>query len=716
MNNEEIKELINKMTLDEKIGMVHGAELFRTKGVERLGIPPLSMTDGPMGVRNEFCKDNWATEKNATDNVTYLPCNSALCSTWNRSLAYKMGEVLGNEVRGRGKDVSLAPGINIKRNPLCGRNFEYFSEDPYLTGEMAKEVVKGAQSKDIACCVKHFALNNKETKRLEYNANIDEDVLKRIYLRAFRKVLIDGGALSVMSAYNKYKNVFCSDSKELLKDILRDEWGYDGAIISDWGAVHDTDKAAHSELDLEMSVTDNFDEYFLANPLKEKILSGDIDEKLLDKKVYHLLTLMDKLNMLGKERNKGAYNAPESREITRLVALDSIILLENKDNVLPLDEKKLRNVLVIGENADRIHSNAGGSAEIKALYEITPLMGLRMALGGNCKVDFAEGYTSRLSADDPSVFENGGTNWDRIAKIQETEKNWQATSLENGGGGKQKTAPVDDKLKRLRKELRDKAVEMAQDPKYDAVIFVGGLNHDYDSEGVDRANMYMPYEQNELIEELSKVRNDVISVVVTGSPVGLEKVAENSKALLLMYYNGMEGGNALASTLLGYNNPSGKLAETFGHDEMDYGVFAMCKRSTDDEEYYDDGFKVGYRFNDTENVSPLYPFGYGISYTSFEYKNADIVCEDKDKYITVEVSNTGDMDGAEILQVYVKREGVEVEKELAGFEKVFIGKGESTKVKIKIELEDETDISKKLNENDVTYLIAASSKDIRITL
>lgn len=715
---EEIRSVISKMTLDDKIAMIHGAHLFQNGSVERLSIPALTMSDGPMGVRAEFEPDHWMPMQHSSDQVTYLPCNSALASTWNRSLSKDMGSVLGEENRGRGKDISLAPGINIKRTPLCGRNFEYFSEDPYITGELASEFVKGLQEWDVAACVKHFALNNQETQRLEVNAEVDEEVLRRIYLRAFHKVLKEGGAYSVMGAYNKYKDDYCNENPFLLTQILRDEWKWDGTVISDWGGVHNTDKAAVSDLDLEMSVKDNFDEYVMANPLKQKIESGEIDEAYIDKKVYHLLLLMYRLKMLGGfVRKCGSYNTPMHRQVALDVARESVILLKNDNNILPLKRDKLKKVLVIGENGDRIHSNAGGSAEIKALYEITPLMGLRSHIGGNCKVDYAEGYTSRFKADEPSAFDEGGTNWERLDAIRKAaEANWQEASLENGGGKTQSVINVDEKLSALRKKLRDEALSMASDTSYEKVIFIGGINHDFDSEGIDRINMELPYEQNELIEELLKIRPDLVVVMVAGSPVSMTPWADKVKALIWTYYNGIEGGNALADVILGNVNPSGKLAETIGHDLKDYGSHVLAKFPEPETAHYTEGFKVGYRFNDTDKVEPLFPFGYGLSYTSFEYRSPKMSLDSNgNKVITVCIQNTGKVSGSEIVQVYARRKGAEVFQELAGFEKVYIRAGEEREVEIQIELDHETELSKSFNKS-VEYAIGSSSRDIRMVI
>lgn len=499
---EKIEKLVSELTLEEKIGMIHGNGLFRTEGVKRLGIPPVTMSDGPMGVRNEFENAHWVTIGNSDDYVSYLPSNSALAATWNRELAYESGKVLGEEARGRNKDMILAPGINIKRSPLCGRNFEYMSEDPYLAGEMAVPVIKGIQTADTAACVKHFALNSQETERLWVEVEVSDRALREIYLPAFKKAVEEGESYSLMGAYNRYKGEHCCESKALLNGVLRQEWGYDGMVVSDWGAVHKTKEAAESGLDIEMSVTDNFDEYCMANPLLEAVKKGEVSEDCIDEKVRNILRMLFRLHKMGdEERQAGCYNTPEHRQAILDTARESVVLLKNKAKKLPLDQKNTKKVLVIGDNADRIHSNGGGSAEIKALYEISPLMGIKKLLGGNAEVVYTEGY---LANDFDQ--EDSGTNW-------------QADSLENGGGSTGEVQAVNKVLLEKQKQFREEALKLAEDTSFDTVIFVGGQNHLQDLEGHDRPDMKLPYAQDELITELLKVRQDTIVVIASGSPV-----------------------------------------------------------------------------------------------------------------------------------------------------------------------------------------------------
>lgn len=687
MKKEELRsraeELTAKLTLDEKISMIHGAELFRTGGIERLGIPSLSMSDGPMGVRQEFFPASWQAVGNSDDYVTYLPCNSALASTWNRSLAFDTGSVLGEEARGRGKDVILGPGVNIKRSPLCGRNFEYFSEDPFLTKELAVPYIKGVQNWDVAACVKHFAANNQETERLWVDVQVDENALREIYLPAFEDAVKKADVYTIMGAYNLLYGEHCCQSEYLLKDILRKEWGYDGVIISDWGAVHDTEKAANSQLDIEMSVTYDFEDYFMAKPLKEKVEEGEISQSVIDEKVIHILMLMMRLHMLDGQRKSGTYNTPEHREKALNVARESVVLLKNEKHVLPLSPKKVKKLLVIGENANCTHANGGGSAEIKALYEITPLMGIKAFLGGNAQVDFLPGYC-------------------REEKIQEGDVNWQETSLENGGG-KTRETDFGEHLKEKRKKFRSEALEAAA--KYENIIFVGGLNHDYDSEGNDRADMKLPYEQDELIRELLNINSNTVISFVGGSPVEMGKWIDDAATVVWSWYAGMEGGRALAETLFGAVNPSGKLPETFYKKHTDCSAHALGEFPGGKSVHYTEGVFVGYRYNDTYEVEPQFCFGHGLSYTKFQYSNPSVEEKNGESLVSCDVTNIGSITGKETVQIYLtpkNRKEDQPFQELKGFEKTELAPGETKRVTVKVE-----DYSA-----DKTIRIGTSSREI----
>lgn len=703
---EETSQLLEKahaltalLTLDEKIGMIHGMQLFQTEGVPRLGIPPLKMSDGPMGVRQEFAPDKWKAVGGTDDYVTYLPCNSALAATWNRNLAYEVGSVLGEEARGRGKDVILAPGINLKRSPLCGRNFEYFSEDPYLTKELAVPFIQGIQNWDVAACVKHFAVNNQETERLWVDVKVDEETLRSLYLPAFYDALVKAGSYTVMGAYNQLYGEHCCQSKYLLDDILRREWGYDGVVISDWGGVHDTKAAANSSLDIEMSVTYDFEEYYLANPLKKAVLAGEICESVIDEKVTRILLLMLRLHMLDGTRKAGTYNTEEHRQTALKAARESIILLKNKQNLLPLSIKNGGKILIIGENANTLHANGGGSAEIKALYEISPLMGIKKLLGGNVNVDYLEGYC-------------------RDEEVKEQEINWQEASLEHGGGS---TAKKEEEKKELlaekREKLRQEAVEKAL--LYDQVIFVGGLNHNQDCEGNDRADMKLPYEQDVLLMQLLHKRPDTIVVMTAGSQVEMRNWIDQADTLVWSWYGGMEGGTALAEVLFGKVNPSGKLPESFYQTHTDCSAHCLGEFGKNDQVNYREGNLVGYRYLDTYQIEPQFCFGYGLSYTSFSYENGRILRKGKDGVVSCLISNTGDVEGGEVVQVYIrpvsfnKGNSLTVQ-ELKGFEKVWLKPGEAQIVFIK--LENLFGESKEETKEEMQIAVGSSSRDIRILL
>lgn len=684
---QKARELTARLTLDEKLGMIHGAQFFQTAGVERLNIPPLKMSDGPMGVRQEFPADSWMPLGLSDDYVTYLPSNSALAATWNRRLAFEQGSVLGEEARGRGKDVILAPGLNIKRSPLCGRNFEYFSEDPYLTKEMAVPLVRGIQIWDVAACVKHFAVNNQETRRLEVDVKIDEEALRTIYLPAFYETLTKGGAYSVMGAYNRLYGEHCCHSRYLLDQILRQEWGYDGVVISDWGGVHDTEEAALTSLDIEMSVWGEFNRYFLADALKEKIENGEIAEAAVDEKVTRILMLMMRLHMMDGKRQKGAYNTQEHSQTALEVARESFVLLKNKSRRLPLDAQKTGRVLLIGDNARALHAGSGGSAEIKALYEISPMLGIRMLLGGSTEIAYAQGYCRN-----PNDVELG--------------TNWQEMSLENGGG-RTASAQENTELAEERARLRAEAVAMAQ--QYDTVIYIGGLNHNQDTEGKDRADMKLPYEQDLLIRQLLEVKPDTVVVLLAGSQVEMGEWIDQADTVLWGWYAGMEGGRALAEVLFGVTNPSGKLPETFYKTHKDCSAHCLGEYPGGDSAEYKEGVFVGYRYNDTFDVPPQFPFGYGLSYTEFSYDNAALVQEDDEWSVSCRVANTGEYAGAETVQVYLapkERAKDQPVQELKGFAKVWLQPGESVQVSIRVE-----DYRK-----DCELRIGSSSRDIRLVL
>lgn len=722
---KEIEKLLEKLTLDEKISMIHGAGIFRTGGVERLDIPPVVSSDGPMGVRAEFMNDMWIPAGHNDDNVSYLPSNSALASTWNPYRAYEMGHVLGAEARGRGKDMILAPGINIKRSPLCGRNFEYMSEDPKLTATLAVPFVKGVQENDVAACVKHFAANVQETDRLMVDEEIDDRTLYEIYFPAFKAAVQDGNVYSVMGAYNKINGYHCCENKNLLDLVLRGEWGFDGVVISDWGAVHKTKEAAECSMDMEMAVFSDFDEYKLANPLKEAIMKGEISEATVNAKVRNILRMMYRLKMIGKdkgERKTGSYNTPEHREMILRTAEESMILLKNERQTLPLDASKIKKLVVIGQNAARIHSDGGGSAEIKALYEICPLMGLKTYLGGNTRVEYYEGYHV---PEKPKVFDH---NWqadslDDLKDFNMNQRDEESMAAMIRKGEEERLAQLEkDKaeIHEKNKELFAQAVEAAKDA--DAVIFVGGLNHDIDSEGFDRSDMKLPYEQDALIDALLDVRKDMIVTFIGGSPVEMPW-RNKASAILWSYYAGMETGSAFAKIIFGDISPSGKLAETFPDKYEDCvtaknGQFGVWGRITLEE-----GLYCGYRYFDRQHIAPAFCFGHGLSYTEFTYSGLTLKAEKgRDVKLTFTVKNTGKRVGSEVVQVYVAPISPKADrpnKELKAYAKVELAPNKSRKVELTLKQKDFAYFDEHLHDfiadtGDYEILVGASSEDIRL--
>ena len=690
MTKEKIEALISQLTLQEKIDMIHGNGCFCTKGVERLGIPPFVTSDGPRGVRKDFENDAFKELGLSYDYVSYLPCNTALAATWNRELAYETGKLLGKEARGRGKDMILAPGINIMRSPLCGRSFEYMGEDPYLVSEMVVPVVQGIEENDVSSCVKHFAVNNQETRRLDVDVEVSERALREIYLPGFEAAVKRGRAKGIMGAYNKLHGTHCCHNEHLLNDILRKEWGFDGITVSDWGGVHDTEEALMNGLDMEMSVTNNYDSYYMANPLLELIESGAVDRKTacakIDEKVRHILHVMNELHMLDGKRKSGAYNDYQDKAALRQTARESIVLLKNNNHILPFDKKKIQKLLVVGENANRQHAPGGGSAEIKALYEITPLMGLHMLLGGNTQIEYRPGY---FNDDIGNIWANTGEN-----------ENGQADSLKQDDETAQSlpsTKPKDQSEKKLQhqKEMNEKylkeALEAAKNA--DAVIYVGGLTHDYDTEGQDRSDMKLPYDQDRLISELLKVRPDTVVTLVAGSPVDMSAWIDSADTLVYSWYAGMEGGIALAEVLFGDVNPSGHLPESFPVNESDCPAVVLGEFPGGDQVNYGEDIFIGYRYYDTYDVPTAFPFGYGLSYTDFVMTGirAEVLedtANNKSVKVSFDISNIGELAGAAVAQVYVADKYPKVKKaakELKAFEKLYLEPGETREVTLILE-------------------------------
>lgn len=658
---KRIEKLIKKMTLEEKVGLLHGNSKFYVAGVERLGIPEWSLSDGPHGVRAEINRHDWAYAGWTNDSASYFPTGTAFAAAWNPELAYRRGEVLGEEARWRKKDVLLGPGVNIIRSPLCGRNFEYMSEDPYMNSVLAVAYIKGLQSRDVACSVKHFAVNNQETNRTTVDVECSERALREIYLPAFKAAVQEGGALTVMAAYNKFRGEFCAENNYLVCKILRNEWGFDGVYVTDWGAAHSTIPSMEAGLDLEMgTLIDKYEDWYYANPLIEAVKSGKIPMSLVDEKVGDVLRVMIKTNVLDPKKRfgPGSMNTKEHQQATYDAAAEAIVLLKNQNNLLPLDFSSIKSLAVIGDNATRKHSNGGLSSEIKAVYEVTPLEALRAKWGDKVDIRFAQGY-------------------EKLSTFVEGSNNGQSS-----GTFSSKTQESDALLK--------EAVEVARTS--DVALLVCGLNHDYDTESFDRLNMDIPYGQVELIQEVVKANPRTIVVMIAGSPLNMAAVDICSPAIVWAWFNGMEGGNALVDVLSGKVNPSGKMPFTTPVSLDQSPAHALGNfPGRDLKVNYEEDILVGYRWFDTKGLPVVYPFGYGLSYTIFNYSNLNTDKKTYDQADTIQatftLTNTGDREGAEVAQLYVSDPVCSVMrpvKELKGFKKVFLKPGESRRITLDI--------------------------------
>ena len=652
----KIDSLMGLMTLEEKTKLLHASSSFTSGGVERLGIPELVMSDGPHGVRMEHGRD-WEFDNTTEDSATYLPVGITLASTWNKELGIKYGSVLGSEANERGKDIILGPGVCIIRSPLNGRNFEYLTEDPYLAGEMASGYIKGVQSQGIASCVKHYAANNQETKRGSINAVVSERALQEIYLPAFGRTIKEGNVLSVMTAYNKVNGQYCSENKYLMDDVLYGQFGFKGLSMSDWGAVHSTKETLLHGVDIEMGTeladgtrkNPNYNNFFLADPLIDLVKANPEYEKYVDAKVRRVLYVMFKIHKFDNGRPKGERNTKEHHDIARKVAEEGIVLLKN-ENILPVGSK-VKTIAVIGANAVEKHGDQGGSSQVKAQYEITPLEAIQKEFGGKYKILFAKGYTPN------------------------------------------KKDKADPKLVREALSVASKA---------DIVIYVGGWLHNihgqvwgkfrYDAEGKDKEKYEFPFEQAELMNKLSALK-PMVSVIFGGSFAKYDKWIDNSKAVLFVGYPGMEGGTAIAEVLSGKVNPSGKLTFTIAKKLEDYPAHKIGEFPGDGKSVkYSEGLNVGYRYFDAHCDDVMYPFGYGLSYTTFAYGK---VKTDKAEYkgnepvkFSVDVTNTGDRNGAAVVEVYVADKKSKVErpaKELKEFAKVYLKKGETKTVSFELQ-------------------------------
>lgn len=694
---ERVEDALSRMTLEEKIAVIHAQSKFSSPGVPRLGIPDNWMTDGPHGIRPEVLWDEWDQANWTNDSCIAFPALTALAATWNKDMSLLYGTSIGEEARYRNKNVLLGPGVNIYRSPLNGRNFEYMGEDPFLTSKMVVPYIQGVQSNGVAACVKHFALNNQETNRHTVNVNVDDRALYEIYLPAFKAAVQEGKTWTIMGAYNRYKGQQACHNQYLLNDILKGEWGFEGTVVADWGGVNNTKEAIFNGMDLEFGTwTDGlskghsnaYDSYYLAQPYLKLIKSGEVGTKELDDKVRRVLRLSF-LTTMAKDRPLGSFGTEEHALAGRKIAEEGIVLLQNKNNILPIDLKKTKRIAVIGENAIKMMTVGGGSSSLKAKYEISPLDGLKKRVGKDAEIIYARGYVGDASSD-----------YNGVVSGQDLSE------------------------KRSAEELKAEALKVAKSA--DIVIFVGGLNKsDYqDSEGHDRKSLGLPYDQDKLITELVKANKNLVFVNISGNAVAMPWVSQ-VPGIVQGWFLGTEAGNALASVLVGDVNPSGKLTFTFPVKLEDNGAHALGDFPGDKEVHYNEGIFVGYRWADKQNVKPLFSFGHGLSYTTFEYgkatadKNA-MASSDKITF-SVKVKNTGKREGSEVVQLYitdVKSSLPRPIKELKGFEKVALKAGEEKTVTFTI---DKTALSffddKKhdwvAEPGDFEALIGASSADIK---
>ena len=712
---QRVEDALQRMTLDEKIAVIHAQSKFSAAGVKRLGIPDMWTDDGPHGVRPDVLWDEWVQAGQTNDSCVAFPALTCLAATWNPQMARLYGESLGEEALYRDKDMILGPGVNILRTPLNGRNFEYMGEDPFLASRMVAPYVQGLQSKGISSCVKHYALNNDETYRHQLNVKVSDRALHEIYLPAFKAAVQEGEAWAIMGAYNLYNNQHNCHNEILLNNILKRDWAFDGVVVSDWGGAHNMDEAIRNGLDMEfgtwtdgltMGATNANDNYYLSLSYKKAIQNGTYTERELNDKVRRVLRLHFRTTM-NRQRPYGALCSDAHYEAARKIGTEGIVLLKNSpsfpkgESILPLTAEKLSgsSILVVGENAIKPMTVGGGSSSLKVQHEISPLEGLRrqlVKLQSSCKVDFARGYVG----DTTSFYNNVKMN-------------------------------VDLTESRQPQELIAEAVEKAKGADY--VIVFGGLNksNHQDCEGTDREVYGLPYGQDQLIEALSKVNNRLVFVNISGNPVAMpwrKQVA----AIVQGWYIGSEAGNALADVILGRVNPSGKLPFTWYDALEDCAAHALntypgtwrTDGSKVIDEEYKEGIYVGYRWTDRQKKHPAYAFGHGLSYTTFELSKA--VADKKEMSLsdnisfTVQVKNIGTMAGAEVVQLYVSDKKASVDrplKELKAFQKVFLQPGESKEVRLTIGKDalsfyDEATASWKAEAGQFEALIGTASDQI----
>ncbi|WP_029034431.1 glycoside hydrolase family 3 C-terminal domain-containing protein [Salinimicrobium terrae] len=657
---DEIDSLISLMTLEEKSGMLHGTSMFATSGVPRLGIPELTMADGPLGVREEISRDSWAPAGWENDHATFLPAGGGLSATWNPELAYTFGNVIGAETRDRNKHVLLAPAFNIIRTPLGGRTYEYFSEDPFLNKQIAVPYIVGIQENDVAASIKHYAVNNQETNRGTVDVLLDERTLREIYLPAFEAAVEQGHAYSVMGAYNRLRGDYLNENEYMLQEVLRDEWGFKGFVVSDWAAIHSTVKALKAGADVEMGTNAPFEEYYFAQPLIEAVKSGELSEDEVNESVRRVLRVMYNIKAIDSTgRAEGSRNTEQHLKDVYNIASESVVLLRNEKDLLPINAQEINSIAVLGNNATRTYAQGGFGAGVKTKTEVTPLEALQNKLPESVTINYAKGY----------------------------EENYVPAEDGNQNYGRQTIDELDE-------AMVQEAVEAAK--KSDIAVVFAGSNRDYESEAADRRDLQLPFGQEEFIDRIKAANPNTVVVMIAGAPFDLRKVEKDASTLVWSWFNGSEGGNALVDVLLGKINPSGKLPWTMPMALEDSPAHATNSFPGGESVTYEEGILVGYRWFDTKNIDPMYPFGYGLSYTDFDFSNARVnkteaFTDDETIQVSVDVTNIGELDGKEVVQLYVSKTDSNVERaaqELKGFEKAMIAAGETETVTIEVPVKE----------------------------
>ena len=654
-----VQDALSRMTTEEKVAMCHAQSKFTSPGCPRLGIPELHMSDGPHGVRAEINWDNWGYAGWTNDSCTAFPSLTALASTWNTDLAAQYGQALAEECLYRNKNVILGPGVNIARTPLNGRNFEYMGEDPFLAATLCVPYIQAVQKNGVATCVKHYVLNDQELWRGHINVELSDRALHEIYLYPFKAAIEKGKAWSIMGAYNKIRGQHACHNELTINKILKGDWKFDGCVITDWGGCHDTYEAAMNGLDIEMGSYTNgltseskftYDDYYLAKPFLKMIKEGKVPMTVLNDKASRILRLIFRTAM-NKNRGFGSMASAEHYDVARRVADEAIVLLKNENNILPLKFDDYKKILVVGENGRRTLVQAGGSSELKPKHETSPLEGISKLAPG--RVKYAEGYRS------------GASMFGRVEVISDA----------------------------VYESLRAEAVEAAKDA--DLVIYVGGLNknHEQDCEAGDRTTFGLPFYQDKLIESILQVNKNFVMVLCSGNPVMMPWL-KDVPAIIQTWYGGSAAGDAIADVLSGKVNPSGKLPMTYGVKLEDYGAHSfgsICYPGDSINVEYKEDVLVGYRWFDTKKIKPQFPFGFGLSYTTFEYGKPIVSTKTMSAggniIVRVPVKNVGSVEGKETVQLYigdVKCSVTRPLKELKGFEKISLAPGEEKVVSFTI--------------------------------